>query len=169
MCNSATHRYRLRTCSQYCADIHRSSLFLAKTPFSWLIKPSANEIGKRKTGECINFKKFIYTNKFKATFEQFRRRRCTCLCSGRNRLLGVGQCQMFWKQPAFNGDGLCGRLHILFSHGDAAFKDIGTSSSDDEYSCAGSLNFFYISFEGNRFRSPAKMCTKLSKVHLFFV
>jgi len=26
-------RYRLPTCSRYCADIHRSSLFLAKTPF----------------------------------------------------------------------------------------------------------------------------------------
>jgi len=74
MCNSATHRadignrYRLPTCSRYCADIHRLSLFLAKTRFSWLLKPSANKIGKRKTGECITFNKFIYTNKFKATF-----------------------------------------------------------------------------------------------------
>jgi len=39
MCNSATHRadignrYRQPTCSRYCADIQRSSLFLAKTPF----------------------------------------------------------------------------------------------------------------------------------------
>jgi len=60
--------------SRYCADIYRSSFFLAKTPFSWLLKPSANKIGKRKTGECINFNQFIDTNKFKATFEQFRRK-----------------------------------------------------------------------------------------------
>ena len=32
-----------------------------------LLKPSANKIGKGKTGECINFNKFIYTN-FKTTF-----------------------------------------------------------------------------------------------------
>jgi len=32
-----------------------------------LLKPSANMTGKGKTGECINFNKFIYTN-FKATF-----------------------------------------------------------------------------------------------------
>ena len=73
MCNSATHRadignrYRLPTCSRYCADIQMSSLFLAKTPYFWLLKPSAYKIGKGKTGECINFIKFIYTN-FKATF-----------------------------------------------------------------------------------------------------
>ena len=28
------NRYRLPTCSRYCAEIHRSSLFLAKTPYS---------------------------------------------------------------------------------------------------------------------------------------
>jgi len=33
----------------------------------FLLKPSANKIGKGKTGECINFNKFINTN-FKATF-----------------------------------------------------------------------------------------------------
>ena len=44
MCNSATHRADIG--NWYCADIHRSSLFLAKTRFSWLLKPSANKIGK---------------------------------------------------------------------------------------------------------------------------
>jgi len=52
---------------RYCADIHRSSLFLAKTPFSWWLNPNANKIDIGKTEECINFNKFIYTN-FKATF-----------------------------------------------------------------------------------------------------
>jgi len=170
MCNSATHLAYIG--SRYCADIHRSSLFLAKTLFSWLLKPSANKKGKRKTGECINFNKFIYTNKCKDTFEQFRKRRCTVAGTG---CWEWDRARLVWKQLAFNGDGLCGRLHILFWHGDAAFEDMGTSSSDDEYSCAGSLNFFYISFwnhsskfEWNRFRSPAKMWTKLTKVtHIF--
>jgi len=131
--------YRLPTCSQYCADIQRSSLFLAKTLFSWLLKPSANKIGKGKTGECINFNKFIHTN-FKATFLAIWRRRCTCLYSGRNRLK-TARLQRGW---------LLGRRNIIIilTWGCyAAFEDIGTSSSDDVYSCAGSLDFFYISFD----------------------
>jgi len=124
MCNSATHRadicnrYRLPTCSHYCDDIHRSSLFLAKPPFSWLLKPSANKIGKRKTGECINFHKFIYTNKFKSTFEQFRRRRCTYLYSGRNRLLGVRPCQTCLKAASLQwGLPLWKAAHIILTWG----------------------------------------------------
>jgi len=35
--------------------------FSLKLPFL-LLKPCANKIGKEKTGECINFNKFIYTN-----------------------------------------------------------------------------------------------------------
>jgi len=145
MCNSATHRadignrHRLPTCSRYCVDIHRSSLFLAKTRFCWLLKPRTNKIGKRKTGECINFNKFIYTNKLKATFEQFRRRRCTSLYSGRNRLKAASLLRgwLLWKAA-----------YIFLTWGCyAAFEDIGTSSSDDVYSRAGSLDFFYISFD----------------------
>ena len=123
MCNSATHwadignRYRLPTCSRYCADIYRSSLFLAKTPFSWLLKPIANKIGKRKTEKCINFNKFIFTKTFKATFEQFWRR-CTCLYSGRNRLLVVGPCQTCLKAASLQwGWPLWKAAHIFLTWG----------------------------------------------------
>jgi len=116
-------RYRLPTCSRYCADIHRLSLFLAKTPFSWLLKPSANKIGKIKRGECINFNKFIYTNKFKATFEQFWRRRCTCLYSSRNRLLGVAQCQTCLKAGSLQwGWPLWKAAHIILTLGCCLWK-----------------------------------------------
>jgi len=71
MCNSATHRadignrYRLPTCSRYCADIQSHRFFSLKLPFL-IVKTQCKKIGKGKTGECINFNKFIYIN-FKAT------------------------------------------------------------------------------------------------------
>jgi len=122
MCISATHRadignrYRLPTCNRYCANIHRLSIFLVKTLFPWLLKPNANKIGKWKTGECINFNIFIYTNK--ATSEKFRRRRCTCLYSGRNGLLGVGPCQTYLKATSLQwGWPLWKAAHIILTWG----------------------------------------------------
>jgi len=111
MCTSAT--YRADIGCRHTADSVPTSIghfFLVKTSFSWLLKSRANKIGKGKKQDYALIsttllipilRPFDFSN-----FEESAVLVCT--------VAGTG-----WKQPALNWDGLCGRLHILFWHGDA--------------------------------------------------